>query len=425
MSRVLIPRVTANEEQSAPRGHSPLSNASSVKCFAVNPEYHHERSWSSSSSTVSISDMRSNPSSPSRSQHTADTSVNLSQTSFKSATPLPSLTFLPIPEAPDNFNIDDYISTDASSIIIKGHQRHTGESEEELLFNDFGYGAHGTQLPGLLDSSTLFEREATVQSQHCRCSSWTTTPINAGSFGRAVGQQRYVLDTGVEDDSDETDYKDSSMLMSPIPLHSPKPQHPHTLSGDIYHGMVGHVPRTRTFGSDGTFSLQGSRGTKRTPVVLNCRGIQSSEMAIANSETRPITPISPRNQGKDIAEIKTPENAKSEKGKQKMQEKEDEDKEQQNDTSNQKLLPPSTPDATVTAAMKRRKQIKAGKRATEPIRKRRPPGHEQGVISSPKSPKSPSKSPRIASKRLMQRTTSMGAGGGECSDEEHHADTEG
>ncbi|KAL0472217.1 hypothetical protein QR685DRAFT_229567 [Neurospora intermedia] len=414
------------EEKSAPRGHSPLSNASSVKCFAVNPKYHHERSWSSSSSTVSISDMRSNPSSPSRSQHTADTSVNLSQTSFKSATPLPSLTFLPIPEAPDNFNIDDYISTDASS--IKGHQRHTGESEEELLFNDFGYGAHGTQLPGLLDSSTLFKREASpvpVQSQHCRCSSWTTTPINAGSFGRAVGQQRYVLDTGVEDDTDETDYEDSSRLRSPIPLHSPKPQHHHALSGDIYHGVVGHVPRTRTFGSDGTFSLQGSRGTKRTPVVLNCRGIQSSEMASANNDTRPITPVSPRNQSKDTTEIKTPENTHREKGKQKMQAAEDENKEQQNDTSNKKSLPPSTPDATVTAAMKRRKQIKAGKRATEQVKKRRPPGQGQGVISSPKSPKSPSKSPRMASKRLTQRTTSMGVGGGECSDEEHHADAEG
>lgn len=371
--------------------------------------------------------MRSNPSSPSRSQHTADTSVNLSQTSFKSAPQLPSLTFLPVPEAPDNFNIDDYISTDASS--IRGHQRHTGESEEELLFNDFGYGAHGTQLPGLLDSSALFEQREpspvpVPNNQHCRCSSWTTTPINAGSFGRAVGgQQRYVLDTGVEDDSDETDYEHSPGLMSPVLLHSPKPQHHHALSGEIYNGVVGHVPRTRTFGSDRTSSVQGSRGMKRTPVVLNCRGIQQSSETATTS--RPTTPLS-SGLSKDIAaEIKTPEQ-KSEKGKQKMQE--ENEKKNHSEISN-KQLPPSTPDVTATAAaiaaaVKRRKQIKACKRATEPVKKRRPKGQGQGVVSSPRSPKSP-KSPGIRSKRSMQRTTVMGARGGEYSDEEHHADTEG
>ncbi|KAK1778590.1 hypothetical protein QBC45DRAFT_160190 [Copromyces sp. CBS 386.78] len=415
-----------NKEQPAPGGHSPISNASSVKCFAVKPEYHDERPWSSSSSTLSISDLRSNPSSPSRSQHTADSSVNLSQTSFKSAPQLPSLTFLPIPEALDNFNMDDYISTDASS--IKGHQRHTGESEEELLFNDFGYGAHGTQLPGLLDSSSLFERTASpapIQNkQHCRCSSWTTTPINAGSFGRAVGGQKrsYILDTGVEDDSDETDHAHSSGLMSPVLLHSPKPQHHDALSGEIYSGVVGHVPRTRTFGSDRTSSLQSGRGIemKRTPAVLNCQGIhQSSE-----TNFRPFTPVSPGSQSKTL------ESTKREKGKQKMQEEEGQEIETNN---KQQLLPPSTPtSATATAAaaaaapaapatsaaIKRRKQIKAGKRATEPVKKRR---HQisQGVVTNPRSPKSP----RIRNKTSMQRV--IVSRGGEYSDEEHHADTEG
>lgn len=417
---------SANEKLSAPGDHSPISNASSVKCFAVNPEYHHERPWSSSSSTLSIADLRSNPSSPSRSQHTADTSVNLSQTSFKTAPQLPSLTFLPIPEAPDNFNIDDYISTDASS--IKGHQRHTGESEEELLFNDFGYGAHGTQLPGLLDSSTLFEREASpvpIQNQnqqHCRCSSWATTPINAGSFGRAVGgQQRYVLDTGVEDDSsdDQIDYEQqqsSSGLISPaVLLHSPKPQHPHhALKGEIYTGMVGHVPQTRTFGSDRTSSLQRSRGMKRTPVVLNCRGIQqSSDMTAARS----FTPVS-NNEGKESPEVKTPESKKREKGKQKMEAEEDE-KDEQKDTGNKQSPQPTPTTATANAtaaAVKRRKQIKAGNRAMKPVKRRRP-HTSNGVVNTPKNP-------RIRTRTSMQRV--IGSRSGEYySDEEHHADTEG
>lgn len=435
----------ANEEKLASGDHSPISNASSVKCFAVNPEYHHERPWSSSSSTLSISDVRSNQSSPSRSHHTADTSINLSQTSFKTAPQLPSLTFLPIPENPDNFNIDDYISTDASS--IKGHQRHTGESEEELLFNDFGYGAQGTQLPGLLESSTLFERAASPipipQNQHCRCSSWSTTPINAGSFGRAVGGQRsFILDTGVEDDSsDETDYEQhSSGLMSLVPLHSPKPQHHHALSGDFYNGVVGHVPRTRTFGSDRTSSLQSLRGArkKRTPAVLNCRGIETT-----TDSTRPITPVSPpksqkSNEKDDSIVFKTPDYnstiTKREKGKQKMEDQEEESGQQ---------LPPSTStsaSAILTAATssvaKRRKQIKAGKRATGipvPARKQRPQT-SQGVVTTsssitmvtPKSPRSP-RSPRTMKNRtsVLQRPRTAGAGGGgEYSDEEHHADTE-
>lgn len=420
---MLTPSGLVNDGRSGPGENSPISNASSVKCFAVNPEYHHERPWSSSSSTLSILDLRSNPSSPSRSQHTADTSVNLSQTSFKTAPQLPSLTFLPIPEAPDNFNIDDYISTDASS--IKGHQRHTGESEEELLFNDFGYGAHGTQLPGLLDSSTLFEREASPipiqnqnQKQHCRCSSWATTPINAGSFGRAVGgqQPRYVLDTGVEDDSsnDQTDYEHlSGGLMSPaVLLHSPEPQHPHhALKGEIHNGVVGHFPLTPTFGSDMTSSLQSAsgRGMKRTPVVLNCRGIQQS----SETTIRPFTPVS-NDQRKEGAEVKTAEPTRKETGKQKMQEADEKD-----DISN-KQLPPSTPTTTTAtataAAVKRRKQGKAGKRATEPV-KRRKPHTSSGVVNTPKSP-------RMRTRTSMQRV--IGSRGGEYySDEEHHADTEG
>ncbi|KAK3398141.1 hypothetical protein B0T20DRAFT_200697 [Sordaria brevicollis] len=405
-------------EQSTTGDRSPVSIASSVKCFAVNPEYHHERPWSSSSSTLSISDLRSNPSSPSRSQHTADTSVNLSQTSFKIAPQLPSLTFLPIPEAPDNFNIDDYISTDASS--IKGHQRHTGESEEELLFNDFGYGAQGTQLPGLLDSSTLFERATSPipipnqdQNKHCRCSSWATTPINAGSFGKAVGgQSRFILDTGVEDESDETD-QDSGLISPAVVLHSPKPQHPrHALKGEIYNGVIGHVPRTMTFGSDRTASMQGAsgRGKKRTPVVLNCKGIQQESETTA----RPFTP-----KNKTIAtEEMTPKNARKEKGKERLQEADD-----KTVISNKQLAPstPTTTTETSTAAVvKRRKQIKSNMRATEPVKRRRPQT-SSGVVTTPKT----TRSSRIPLRNLRSLQRPMTAGAGDYSDEEHHADTEG
>jgi hypothetical protein len=59
----------------------------------------------------------------------------------------------------DMFNIDDYLSSDAESLtaVATGtthstkSRRPTAEGEEELLFNESGYGAAGMQLPGLAD----------------------------------------------------------------------------------------------------------------------------------------------------------------------------------------------------------------------------------------------------------------------------------
>ncbi|KAK4238842.1 hypothetical protein C8A03DRAFT_14714 [Achaetomium macrosporum] len=56
------------------------------------------------------------------------------------------------PETPDTFNIDEYLSTDdADSVATTPNRRPTAEGEEDLLFNDAGYGAGGMQLPGLPD----------------------------------------------------------------------------------------------------------------------------------------------------------------------------------------------------------------------------------------------------------------------------------
>ncbi|KAK4126226.1 hypothetical protein N657DRAFT_299212 [Parathielavia appendiculata] len=55
--------------------------------------------------------------------------------------------------AADTFNIDDYLSSDAESLTAattrSSSRRPTAEGEEELLFNEGGYGAAGMQLPGL------------------------------------------------------------------------------------------------------------------------------------------------------------------------------------------------------------------------------------------------------------------------------------
>ncbi|SPQ23616.1 04038f91-b1dc-4960-9b99-a7d978cda7fa [Thermothielavioides terrestris] len=55
------------------------------------------------------------------------------------------------PPPSDAFNIDDYLSSDADSVTTPS-RRPTAEGEEELLFNEAGYGLGGMQLPGLPDS---------------------------------------------------------------------------------------------------------------------------------------------------------------------------------------------------------------------------------------------------------------------------------
>ncbi|KXX76113.1 hypothetical protein MMYC01_204824 [Madurella mycetomatis] len=59
------------------------------------------------------------------------------------------------PASPNNhnsFNIDDYLSADDESLSGEGRQRSAdGQDEEDLLFNDAGYGMEGLQLPGLAD----------------------------------------------------------------------------------------------------------------------------------------------------------------------------------------------------------------------------------------------------------------------------------
>jgi hypothetical protein len=57
------------------------------------------------------------------------------------------------PETVDTFNIDDYLSTDTEddAVSTTPNRRLTAEGEEDLLFNDAGYGASGMRLPGLPD----------------------------------------------------------------------------------------------------------------------------------------------------------------------------------------------------------------------------------------------------------------------------------
>ncbi|AEO66917.1 uncharacterized protein THITE_2115474 [Thermothielavioides terrestris NRRL 8126] len=139
------------------------------------------RGWSASSGTHSASESTvtasfttasSRPFHRPPSLHTAGTSVDLdagpASPALKHASPGPAHSDslhdtgdihsepehgdnLNPPPPSDAFNIDDYLSSDADSVTTPS-RRPTAEGEEELLFNEAGYGLGGMQLPGLPDS---------------------------------------------------------------------------------------------------------------------------------------------------------------------------------------------------------------------------------------------------------------------------------
>ncbi|KAM7206864.1 hypothetical protein V8F20_002570 [Naviculisporaceae sp. PSN 640] len=210
------------------------------------------RALSASSATATVatvSDASSNPfhrPHSRQSRHTANTSVDLSPHSLKTTsrtslhTP-PLLIEATVPDLPadlnttstepnypafTNFNLDDYLSSDDDSITC-GSRRPRGEGEEELLFNDSGYGANGFQLPGLFDSLALTSpsRQTSQQTLQHHDSSASVTPPRSShghgrghgrggsassrgmvymgdSFGRAAGR-RYIIDTGAHDYDEE------------------------------------------------------------------------------------------------------------------------------------------------------------------------------------------------------------------------------
>ncbi|KAH9891463.1 hypothetical protein F4778DRAFT_335967 [Xylariomycetidae sp. FL2044] len=122
------------------------------------------RNWSLTSETA-VSTQSSNPFRP-QSGHTTTTSVDIasflpSSRSVKSSRHQPTLhsptskTHIPTTRSttlsryhqhPNEFNMDDYISSDESNEVSA---RPRGEYEEDLLFAPQGYGFDGSQLPGL------------------------------------------------------------------------------------------------------------------------------------------------------------------------------------------------------------------------------------------------------------------------------------
>ncbi|KAK4217857.1 hypothetical protein QBC37DRAFT_259734, partial [Rhypophila decipiens] len=145
-------------ETSVPSQQQTTDNARSLRASSV------------SSATATVSDTSSNPFQRPHSRHTVNTSVDLSAQSPKAGsraslhTPPPppvidattsalatdlDTTIVSSPDSND-FNIDDYVSSDDDSIA--GSRHPLGDGEEDLLFNDSGYGAGGMQLPGLFDS---------------------------------------------------------------------------------------------------------------------------------------------------------------------------------------------------------------------------------------------------------------------------------
>ncbi|KAH8889880.1 hypothetical protein GQ53DRAFT_200559 [Thozetella sp. PMI_491] len=167
------------------------------------------RHWSISSATPSNASSNSLP----YSRHTADTSLDLSNAfSIKSSSRTSLNTTIansPRTGKSGNFNIDDYISSDEDDFTTP---RPRGEGEEELLFNDTGYGADGFFLPGLCHGLS----SPSVNTQRPR--SVVSMPSGAlqtaysgshllnrhGTFSSRLPREkrRYVLDTAADSDSD-------------------------------------------------------------------------------------------------------------------------------------------------------------------------------------------------------------------------------
>jgi len=180
------------------------------------------RHWSISSTTPTISDTSSNPSQRPQSRHTADTSVDL-RTSFSAKnSSLGSLTSVAAPGSvvvspkstkSQAFNIDDYISSDDD---YDTPRRPRGEGEEDLLFQDNGYGMNGSLLPGLSDGMPLpglssFAPLSPREIPRPRTSSSLPPNYLQNSFGSPTfspgpisypRSRRYVIDTAAHYDDD-------------------------------------------------------------------------------------------------------------------------------------------------------------------------------------------------------------------------------
>jgi hypothetical protein len=116
------------------------------------------------------------------------------------------------PLAADTFNIDDYLSSDAESLtaVVSGttnsikSRRPTAEGEEELLFNESGYGAAGMQLPGLAD---LFGGDGGVEAAKKKTPSgrrdglgrvkWTSVPAQTPRTLREMPWEDFSSHSGL------------------------------------------------------------------------------------------------------------------------------------------------------------------------------------------------------------------------------------
>ncbi|KAK3307084.1 uncharacterized protein B0T15DRAFT_164151 [Chaetomium strumarium] len=111
------------------------------------------------------------------------------------------------PETVDTFNIDDYLSTDteADSVATTPNRRPTAEGEEDLLFNDAGYGASGMQLPGLPDpfpvSPSFFSADANEEGV---IKDGGDDKINLLYMARLYGLEAGYWDYGIGVRSDES-----------------------------------------------------------------------------------------------------------------------------------------------------------------------------------------------------------------------------
>ncbi|KAK3294878.1 uncharacterized protein B0H64DRAFT_325203 [Chaetomium fimeti] len=134
--------------------------------------------------------------------------------------------------ATDNFNIDDYLSSDAESLTAAANttikttshthrRRPTAEGEEYLLFRDSGFGVGG-QLPGLADpfppASLPPSRSRVAKHRHSaltlplaplygasgrRMSTgrWDWGSRDWDKEGTGVGRRRFILDTAADDET--------------------------------------------------------------------------------------------------------------------------------------------------------------------------------------------------------------------------------
>ncbi|KAK3903920.1 hypothetical protein C8A05DRAFT_32337 [Staphylotrichum tortipilum] len=127
----------------------------------------------------------------------------------------------------DNFNIDDYLSSDAASLTAPANRRPTADGEEELLFDDGGgFGVGGMELPGLNEAFSLtglsgvgvdgkerkkgegksvgFEGDFEFDEEEGEVDEVEATPRRRMRGKRSSGWERtrhYVLNTAADSDS--------------------------------------------------------------------------------------------------------------------------------------------------------------------------------------------------------------------------------